>query len=161
MTEKWTWPEYRDFTDSIDEFTGAKRDPANKTVGDILDEAAKEAQKPRSVEEQQRIEEERRKAEERRRRRVTDYALFYFLCHKLNRVYDFRKLAIPEEELHPTEHRTGFTPEKVAELVFPTLSDKKLENRIQRFEEAAERMSDLADRLEERLEEESTIRRIQ
>jgi hypothetical protein len=163
MPEKWTWPEYRELNNAIYAFTGAKLDPAHKTLGEIfgLKERAAAKRKPVSVEEQQRIEAERRKAEEERRRRVTDYDLRRFLCSELSRSSDFRKLGMPEWELEWWEHRIGFTPESVAELTFPTLSEKKLENRIRRFEEAAERMSAFADRLEERLEEETTIRRIQ
>jgi|SRR5215208_5351495 hypothetical protein len=159
MADRWTWPEYRAFADELDEFTGRKRDPANKTFGEIFAEAAEE-RKLQSAEEQQRIEAAKRKAEEEWKRRVSDYDLARFLLHKLSRDNPFTKLATPDEALEWWEHRIGFTPETVAELAFPALSEKKLENRIQRFEEAAERMSDLADRLKERLEEESIIRRI-
>ncbi len=160
MPKKWTWPEYREFTEAVDEITGSKRDPANKTVGDILEEAEKEERKPMSADEQQRIEAEIRKAKEELRRRVTDRDLFKVLCIELARERTFRKLAIPEWELEWWRHRIGFTPETVAELAFPALSEKKLENRIQRFEEAAERLRTLAVLLEERLEEEGTIRRL-
>jgi hypothetical protein len=161
MAEKWTWPEYREFTDAIDAFTGAKRDPANKTIGEIFGERAAAKRKPVSVEEQQRAEDVRRKIEERRRRTITDRDLLEFLYSGLSRSMPFRKLGIPDEELKWWEKRLGFTPEIVAKHAFPTLSEKKVENRIRRFEEAAERMAALADRLEERLEEETTIRRIQ
>jgi hypothetical protein len=161
MTDRWTWPEYRAFGDELDEFTGRKRDPANKTLGEIFAKAAAEEGKPRSVEEQQRIEAERRSAKEELKRRVTDYDLHRFLIYHMTIDPSFRRLAAPDEALEWWEHRIGFTPETVAELAFPALSEKKLGNRIQRFEEAAERMSDLANRLEERLEEESIIRRIQ
>jgi hypothetical protein len=160
MPKTWTWPEYREFTDAVDEITGSKHDSANKTVGDTFGEAEKEERKPMSADEQQRIEAARRKAEEERRRRVTDHDLFKVLCVELTRERPFRKLAIPEWELEWWEHRIGFTPETVAELAYPALSEKKLENRIQRFEEAAERLRTLADLLEERLEEEGTIRRL-
>jgi hypothetical protein len=156
---RWTWPEYKQLTDEVAVFTGAKTDPS-KTLGEIVEQEGAQEQKPMSLEEKQREEEERRRRREWRARQVDDYYLWRWLHSKFLRLYGFRRMVLSNDRLDSWETPNNMPAEVVAELAFPSLSEKKLDNRIQRFEQAAERMSQLADLLEERLEEDGTIRRL-
>jgi hypothetical protein len=155
------WPEYERITDLVDIYTGAKDDPANMTLGQLLggDE------KMMSVEKKQEREQRLAEARERRRRTIDRQEVNKYLASygHLRSTGHFGIVNLVREqrgECEWWEGKIGATPKRVGELAAEGLSDRKLENRIKRFRGAVERMNVLARMMEERLESEAVIRRL-
>jgi|SRR5215217_508623 len=130
------------------------------TLGEIFDGPA-----PELTEEQQREQAERW-------RRFVDYWARQHMEHVLGkkRADGFEEGTwvrgwSPSGMLDPTHvglenHNPERVPERVASLAASEISKKKLKNRIARFREVARLCGRLADLLEDRQREESSIRRI-
>jgi hypothetical protein len=149
QAERWTYPEYRELIDRIDDFTGKNEDPSKRTLGDTFGMAEPET-------EEEKAELERAAAERRERRKVliSDYDLGRILRFKWSTLWGFRKMVLPDDRLEDWQPPHNMLAETVGELTFPALTDKKLDNRIERFKAAAERVSTFADLIEEELEDE-------
>jgi hypothetical protein len=154
---RWTWPEYQAVTDAVDRLTGrgVNKHPGDMTLGEIFGEGEPEPLKTA----------EQKAAEERREKEIRERIRRTILWEDLIRIFSYKLdylLAVgrDEGELRWFEKPSEFTPELIGQLAFPTLSGKKLANRIKRLEDGSQEFSELADVLEGWLEEQSTIRRI-
>jgi hypothetical protein len=155
------WPEYEQITDLVGIYTGAKDDPANMTIGQILGGG----EKLMSVEEKQEREQRLAEAAERRRRTISRHDVNKHLASygDLRGTSPFGLVNLVREqrgEREWWEPKIGATPKRVGEVAAEGLSERKLENRIKRFRGAVERMNVLARMMEDRLESEAVIRRL-
>jgi len=150
---QWTYPEYKELLDRIDQFTGKNEDPSKQTLADVF-----ESSKPKTDEEKAELERAAAERREKQKPLISDYDLGRILQFKWSRVRGFRQMVLSDDRLEWWQYPHNMLAETVGELTFPTLADKKLDNRIERFKTAAERLSTFADLLEEELEDEGKIR---
>ena len=145
-SDRWTWPEYEAFAAAITARTGGRRSP---TLGELLSRERTPGQ------------EEATSAAwlEFQRKRAAS-AIDSTLRLEFSPTQLLGRLVAPEDswERGRVPHPPATDARGVGELASPKLTAKRRQNRLAAFREAAASYGGLADLLEERLEEDSTIR---
>jgi len=150
------WPEFEKLRLVVGEFTGRDRDPENTTWGEAMQSEGFVEALARVVNDPERL------------RRLRKHEVDRYFC-SWGKFSVGARTALPHLVRY-AQHQpysggpypvAGFTPRTLAHRAIEGgLTERKAANRAKRFEEAAIRMGRLAELLDARRQEETTIRRL-